>query len=146
MKQNIFRTFTKLTLVAALLGLSMVSAWAKPKRVLVVSTTTGFRHSSIETAQRILKQLGEKDGGFTIVDIVDGGPPPKDKSQADAWRDGIKRAMAEKMTAQALSQDRRRDLRQHDRRFAYAKSAGLDRLRQVRQGVCGNALGFGHVS
>ena len=104
MKSHIFRSLNKLVFIAALLCLTPVCAWAKPKRVLVVSTTTGFRHSSIETAQKVLKELGEKNGSFTVADIVDGGPPPKDKSQEGAWRDSIKKAMAEKMTADALKQ------------------------------------------
>jgi hypothetical protein len=102
MKQNIIRTFTRITIAAAIVCLAAVPAWARPKRVLVVSTTTGFRHSSIETAQKILRELGEKDGGFTIVDVVDGGPAPRDKAQESAWRENIRKMLAEKMSAAAL--------------------------------------------
>ncbi|MBI3881348.1 MAG: ThuA domain-containing protein [Verrucomicrobia bacterium] len=37
-----------------------------PKKVLVVTTTTGFRHSSIETAEKIIAELGAKSGAFTV--------------------------------------------------------------------------------
>ena len=39
---------------------------ATPKRALVVTTTTGFRHSSIPTAETILAQLGQESGAFTV--------------------------------------------------------------------------------
>jgi len=38
----------------------------KPKRLLVVTTTTGFRHSSIETGEKVLAQLGQQSGAFTV--------------------------------------------------------------------------------
>ncbi|MBI5774366.1 MAG: ThuA domain-containing protein [Verrucomicrobia bacterium] len=50
------------------------TAAAAPKNVLVVTTTTGFRHSSIETAEKILAQLGERSGAFT-VDFARVTPP-----------------------------------------------------------------------
>src|SRR6476619_5500510 len=39
---------------------------AGPKKVLVVTVTKGFRHSSIPTAEKTLGQLAEKSGLFTI--------------------------------------------------------------------------------
>ncbi len=47
-----------------LMGLTALAA--EPKKVLVVTTTTGFRHSSIATAEKVLAQLGEKSGAFTV--------------------------------------------------------------------------------
>jgi type 1 glutamine amidotransferase len=53
--------------VVVLLATTLASLAApKPKRVLVVTTTTGFRHSSIETAERILEKLGRESGSFTV--------------------------------------------------------------------------------
>ncbi len=46
---------------------------AAPKKLLVVSTTTGFRHSSIETGEKILAQLAKDSGAFT-VDFVQQPP------------------------------------------------------------------------
>jgi hypothetical protein len=58
---------------------------ARPKRLLVVTVTKGFRHGdSIAVLEPILKEMGEKDGSFT-VDYV--------RSDAD---------MAQKMTPEAL--------------------------------------------
>jgi type 1 glutamine amidotransferase len=43
---------------------------AGPKKVLVVSVTTGFRHSSIAIAEKTLAQLGLESGAFTVVDYA----------------------------------------------------------------------------
>src|SRR4051794_2953975 len=37
-----------------------------PKKVLVVTVTKGFRHSSISTAEKVLAELGEKSGVFSV--------------------------------------------------------------------------------
>src|SRR6266700_8165267 len=57
---------------------------AAPKKLLVVTVTKGFRHSSIPTAEKILAELGEKSGAFTV-----------DYVRTDE-------EMAQKMTAAAL--------------------------------------------
>src|SRR4051812_11564682 len=36
------------------------------KRLLVVTVTKGFRHSSIPTAEKILAEMGEKSGAFSV--------------------------------------------------------------------------------
>jgi type 1 glutamine amidotransferase len=63
-------------LTALILTGVLTFAWSapKPKKLLVVTTTTGFRHSSIETAERILEQLGKESGSF-IVDFARVTPP-----------------------------------------------------------------------
>jgi len=40
--------------VLAVLSAMALSLQAEPKKLLVVTTTTGFRHSSIPTAEKIL--------------------------------------------------------------------------------------------
>jgi len=74
--------------IAGLLGLlcalAVSTQAATPRKLLVVSVTKGFRHSSIPTAEKILGELGHKSGAFT-VDYV------RDDQQ-----------MAEKMTAESL--------------------------------------------
>ncbi len=45
---------------------SALPVQAAPKRVLVVTTTTGFRHSSIPTAERVLGELAKQTGAFTV--------------------------------------------------------------------------------
>src|SRR5215472_17351949 len=39
---------------------------ATPKKVLVVTVTKGFRHSSIPTAEKVLGELAQKSGAFTV--------------------------------------------------------------------------------
>ena len=54
-------------------ALAVTSLQAEPKKLLVVTTTTGFRHSSIPTAEKILAQLAKDSGEFT-VDFVQQPP------------------------------------------------------------------------
>ena len=85
---------SRLTLL--LLAALSLSAYAEPKKLLVVTVTTGFRHSSIETAEKVLAELGTKSGAFT-VDYVHqpegqpknpGKPPVMDekKDTADSFK------------------------------------------------------------
>ena len=67
-------------LAAVLLATSL---HAEPKKLLVVTTTTGFRHSSIPTAKKILAQLGADSGAYT-VDFVDQPPGEPAKLKAGA--------------------------------------------------------------
>ncbi len=62
------RYFLPLALLGALLSAGLLQAQA-PKKLLVVTVTKGFRHSSIETAEKVLADLGKKSGLFT-VDLV----------------------------------------------------------------------------
>jgi len=73
-------------LFAALLAVTSLHAADAPKKLLVVTTTTGFRHSSIPTAERILAQLGAESGAFT-VDYVHQPPNEPAKPKADATDD-----------------------------------------------------------
>jgi type 1 glutamine amidotransferase len=80
---------------------------AAAKKVLVVTTTQGFRHSSIATAEKIIAKLGQESGAFTVdyarVDPNDPkfkGPDGKpDKKQVD---EAVKAVLAEKMSPEAL--------------------------------------------
>src|SRR5271155_748432 len=56
---------------------------AEPKKLLVVTTTTGFRHSSIPTAEKILAQLARDSGEFT-VDFVRQPPGKPENLKKDA--------------------------------------------------------------
>src|SRR5689334_9286393 len=88
-------------------GCATNSQTSTPKRVLVVTTTTGFRHSSIPTAEKILAELGQKSGAFTVeyarVENNDpqfkgtDGKPDKTKYEA-----AIQAVLAEKMSPAAL--------------------------------------------
>jgi type 1 glutamine amidotransferase len=101
---------TSFLLLSSLVTLGVclaLPAEAAPKKVLVVSTTTGFRHSSIPTAEQVLAELGTKSGVFTVdyarvtpedpeFKGADGKP---DKAKVDA---AIKTVLADKMSPAAL--------------------------------------------
>jgi len=72
---NIPSLFLPIGTVLASVLLVTTSAMAAPKKVLVVSVTTGFRHSSIPTMNRVIGQLGEQSKAFTI-DLIE-QPPGK---------------------------------------------------------------------
>lgn len=57
--------FTRLVLFLGLLGISAAAA-ESPKKLLVVTVTKGFRHSSIPTAEQVLGALAEKHKFFTV--------------------------------------------------------------------------------
>ncbi|HYF33949.1 MAG TPA: hypothetical protein VD994_01555, partial [Prosthecobacter sp.] len=116
-----------LVCLCAVFAAVSLQAQTAPKKLLVVTVTTGFRHSSIETAEKVLAELGKQSGAFTVdyVHQPEGQPknpgrPPEKKpgdtdeafkakqetySQALAefnqankvWNDKVKAYMAEKM-------------------------------------------------
>jgi len=93
---------------ALLTGCTTSAAQNKsPKQVLVVTTTMGFRHSSIPTAEKVIGELAQKSGAFTVeyarVEIeapefkgADGKPDRKKYGPA------VKAVLDEKMSAAAL--------------------------------------------
>ena len=95
-------------LAKTLLGLALcalTATAAEPKKILVVSTTTGFRHSSIQTAEKVLAQLGKQSGAFT-VDYAQQPPhqpnaPQKPKNPTDADLERFKAAEAKYKTDEA---------------------------------------------
>lgn len=80
---------------------------AAPKRVLVVTTTLGFRHSSIPTAEKVIGELAESSGAFSVeyarVEPNDaqyrGADGKPDKAKVEA---AIKEVISAKMSAAAL--------------------------------------------
>ena len=76
-------------------------ASANPKHLLVVTVTVGFPHSSVTVAEKVLTELGQKSGAFT-VDAVRSGPRPKEKAEEAAWIEKIKSDLGEKMSPEAL--------------------------------------------
>jgi type 1 glutamine amidotransferase len=68
MKTNSLWSQLTLVLTSSMFALSLSAA--EPKKVLVVTVTTGFRHGSIGTAEKVLGQLAKESGAFTIVDYA----------------------------------------------------------------------------
>src|SRR5437588_5088999 len=67
---DILRTPASGLLLIALLfialGVLSPRAQAAQKKLLVVTVTKGFRHSSIPTAEKVLGELAQKSGAFTV--------------------------------------------------------------------------------
>lgn len=81
-------TFLKSALLAAAMVLPLMAA---PKKVLVVTVTTGFRHASIPTAEKVLAQLAAESGGeFTVEFVRQPAGEPKKPAQPKPGKDGDK--------------------------------------------------------
>ena len=59
-----------LTLLASITALAFDLHAAEPKKIIVCTVTTGFRHSSIADAEKTLLQLGAESGAFAVVDFA----------------------------------------------------------------------------
>ena len=57
------------------------TAEAAAKKVLLVTATKGFRHSSIPTAENVITTLGQTSGAYTVVDVVRGGANGTDDAE-----------------------------------------------------------------
>ncbi len=90
-----------------IIGMVFPARAASPKRVLVVTTTTGFRHSSIPTAEKVLAQLAQQSGAFSVeyARVEPNDPQFKGangKPDAEKVHEAIKQVLAEKMSPAAL--------------------------------------------
>ena len=54
---------------------------AAPKKVLLVTATKGFRHSSIPWAENVITAMGASSGAYTVVDVVRGGSNGTDDAE-----------------------------------------------------------------
>lgn len=93
--------FSLIHVVAASSALAL-SLSAAQKRVLVVTGTAGFRHSSIETAENIIATMGEQTGAFTVVDFVRGRTDGKDDDAKAANLAALTAECASKMSLDNL--------------------------------------------
>src|SRR2546423_728653 len=67
--KRINRCLPRMLWLCIVLCASFAFVWpgiAAPKKVLVVTVTKGFRHSSIATAEKVLGELAEKSKAFTV--------------------------------------------------------------------------------
>ena len=83
------------------------TSYAQPKKVLVVTVTKGFRHSSIPTAEKVLGKLAESSGAFTVdYARVEPNDPqfkgPDNKPDPAKVNAAIEKVLAEKMSPDAL--------------------------------------------
>jgi type 1 glutamine amidotransferase len=102
----------RLLLAGILIGCNFgltAPAQAAPKKVLVVTVTLGFRHSSIPTAEKVIAELAKESNAFTVdyarVEPNDpqfkGDNGKRDDAKVNA---AIKAVLAEKMSPEALKQ------------------------------------------
>jgi type 1 glutamine amidotransferase len=90
MFNSIFRYSFVSAAVFSVVGFSVVSVKAAdaPKKLLVVTVTTGFRHSSIETAEKVIAELGAKSGAFTVDFVKQPEGQPKNPGRAPEKKEG----------------------------------------------------------
>ena len=112
-KNKIKITMLPVLLVAALAATSLNAA---PKKLLVVTITTEFRHSSIPTAEKVLAQLATDTGEFTVdfVQQPPGKPAALKKDATDEQKAAFKEAqdkweVAVKAALQKLSPENLKD-------------------------------------
>jgi type 1 glutamine amidotransferase len=85
MKTNLLTLLAIMTLAACLTSCNSLTGGHTPKRVIVVTTTTGFRHSSIPTAEKVLAQLSQSSGEFVLYYVHQpAGKPEALKKNATA--------------------------------------------------------------
>lgn len=100
--------FSILALVIGGLLATSHTVQAAPKKVLVVSTTTGFRHSSIETGEAVIEKLA-KDTGEFAVEFARVNPNADEFKGTNGRPDTVKlnaaitKVLAEKMSPAALT-------------------------------------------
>jgi len=93
-------------LIGCAFGLA-APAQAAPRKVLVVTVTTGFRHSSIPTAEKVLAELGKDSSAFQVEYArVENNDPqfkgPDGKPDKEKVNAAIAKVLAEKMSPAAL--------------------------------------------
>jgi type 1 glutamine amidotransferase len=62
--------FSLLLAAGAAIFLAIPAGAAEPKKVIVCTVTTGFRHGSIPYAEKTLQKLADESKAYTIVDFV----------------------------------------------------------------------------
>jgi len=85
-----------------------VLAASAPKRVLLVTTTTGFRHSSIPLGEKVIRELAARSGEFTIISTAESPDyptypePGKQGGTGPALNEQVRKVLAPLMSAEAL--------------------------------------------
>lgn len=137
------RTF--LCLAALLAGVAAYGADAAPKKLLVVTVTTGFRHSSIETAEKVLAELGKSSGAFTVDYVHQPGQQPKNPGKAPEKKgnetDEAFKARQETYS-QALADYNKANAEWNDKVKAYmGEKMALDKIKDYDGFVFANTTG-----
>ena len=99
MKRLVLSTFFA-TVLCAVVSTSVAATLPK-KKILLVTTTLGFRHSSIETAQKVIASLGESSGTYE-VDLA--AVPRSDQPDSPAYKDEVRATLERQLAPGALKQ------------------------------------------
>jgi uncharacterized protein len=94
------KLFVWLSCLAAMAcGFVAESLAAPPKKILVVTTTLGFRHASIETAERVLTALGQSSGAYEVelAAVAPGG-----NAESAAYKEQVRAMLESKLNPAAL--------------------------------------------
>src|SRR5260221_12039316 len=94
MKKRILSLLTNALLGLVIFGCSAIAA--EPKKILVVTTTSCFRHSSIETPEKVLAKLSQQSGPFTL-DLAQ--QPPHQPSAPKKPEQDARRTVREQIQA-----------------------------------------------
>jgi type 1 glutamine amidotransferase len=87
-----------------LLAAGCAKQGAAPKRLLLVTTTTGFRHTSIELGEKVIRELAAKSGDFTVTSTSESRAFPDYRTTTGpALRDAVTRVLAEHLSPAALA-------------------------------------------
>ncbi|MGZ4964790.1 MAG: ThuA domain-containing protein [Limisphaerales bacterium] len=90
-------------LLTVVVSLACSFAHAEPKKVLVVTATEGFPHTSVITAERVLNKLGAQSGAYKVAAVIRSGPRPKDTAEENKWMEKMRHDFAELMSPAALN-------------------------------------------
>jgi len=142
---------TASALLLAVAGVSCVSPQVSPKKVLVVTVTTGFRHSSIETAEKVIERLGRESGAFTVefarVTPPAGGPakptPPKDDGDPEKLKADTEKYNADLQKFQADDARHQEELKRYaaDQKRVLAEKLSATALKQYDGVIFANTTG-----
>jgi len=93
------RRFLFLIGLAALACVTAHAMAATPRKILVVTTTLDYRHSSIDTAERVIASLGKSSGAYEVelATVAPAGSPDPAAYQAE-----VKATLARKLNRDAL--------------------------------------------
>ena len=76
--------------LALTLAATALPAAAAPKKLLVVTVTTGFRHASIPTSEKVIAQLAKESGQFTVDFVQQPAGEPKGPARPRPGKAGEK--------------------------------------------------------
>jgi uncharacterized protein len=140
---NFFRHTLRALVLTAACTLA-VPTLAAPKKLLVVTVTTGFRHSSIETGEKVLGELAAKSGEFTVDFVKQPEASPSNPSKPKRGDKDTDEGFAAKEAAYAAAMTDYLPLRKawEDRISAYcAEKLAMDKIKDYDGFVFCNTTG-----